>query len=88
MSFEDDAVNLFIKETVVQTMPEKLKARHGELVTCQGKEGDCSSRGEWHRRNTAYADEMDNWVFLCDECFNWEQEYWDAQWAEYYSMTR
>jgi len=53
---------------------------------CTGAEGPCFRIGKRRRRNTAYVNDEDNWVFQCDKCFKREQEYWKDMWHEYYSQ--
>jgi len=36
------------------------------------------------RRNTAYLDELLNWIICCGECFERDNEYYAERWAEYY----
>lgn len=45
----------------------------------------CFKFGRWERQNTAYTDEESNWVFLCDECHKYNDEYWADMWSNYWS---
>jgi hypothetical protein len=51
------------------------------IPTCQGYEGPCQRLGHRRRQNTAYMDEEDNYVHMCDRCFEQLQEYWDEMWS-------
>ena len=39
------------------------------------------------RENTAYCDDVNNWLISCRNCFDERDEYWAEQWADYYSMV-
>lgn len=49
---------------------------------CQGVDGPCDGVPTWRRQNTEYADEIQNWVNMCDPCFRCIQAEWDAAWRE------
>lgn len=38
-----------------------------------------------HRLNTAYANDAENWLVSCVECFEDTREYYAELWAEYYN---
>ena len=57
------------------------------LHLCRGAVGPCFRRGKRRRQNTSYYDDRLNWTFLCDECMEKNQEYWDDMWSEYYSQV-
>lgn len=40
------------------------------------------------RENSAYCDEVDNWLISCRDCFDKRDEYWAEAWEDYYSMAR
>lgn len=40
------------------------------------------------RENTAYCNDVDNWLISCRACFDERDEQWAEQWEEYYWMTR
>ena len=43
----------------------------------------CNLRvGQWRRQNTQYYDDRENWVFLCDDCNEINEEYWAEMWRE------
>lgn len=53
---------------------------------CDGK--DCRCDGGWAyfaAINTAYHDEMSNYMFGCKNCHAETNEYYDELWAEYWS---
>lgn len=85
MSYEDDGQELFIAEKIALTLQEKLYAEHGSSSICWGHDSPCDKSGIWRRRNTQYIDEEDNWVFMCDECFEAECAYWAERWEDYYT---
>lgn len=37
------------------------------------------------RTNTAYADDEENWLTSCLECFEEREEYWKERWGDYYN---
>lgn len=39
------------------------------------------------RENTAYCDDVNNWLISCRDCFDERDEQWAEDWAEYYSMV-
>ena len=49
---------------------------------CYGIDGPCRNRPTWRRQNTAYVDEVKNWVNMCDPCFKYTQEQWADAWSE------
>ena len=55
---------------------------------CMGAEAGCGNiRASWRRQNTAYYIEKLNWVYLCDECNQINNEYWKEMWSEYWSQV-
>jgi hypothetical protein len=43
----------------------------------------CDSINAWrHRQNTNYVDEEANFVTLCQECKDENDEYWQEMWEE------
>ena len=50
---------------------------------CQGVDGPCPNEGIKRRQNTAYSDDSQNWVVMCDKCAAYNEEEWAKQWAEY-----
>ena len=51
-----------------------------DQITC----ACCQLRpGEWRRQNTQYTDDRLNWVFLCDDCQEENEEYWAERWSDY-----
>jgi hypothetical protein len=51
------------------------------IPTCDGVEGPCHRIGKHRRQNTAYIDDERNLVYLCDQCFELNQAYWDEMWS-------
>ena len=47
----------------------------------------CCQRGGAIRRRqgTAYVEDELNWVTLCDECHELNEEHWADMWQEYYA---
>lgn len=45
----------------------------------------CFKIGERYRQNTQYTNEESNWVLLCEECRELNDEYWDDMWKDYNS---
>jgi hypothetical protein len=39
------------------------------------------------RENTAYCDDVNNWLISCRTCFDERAEHWAEQWEDYYSMA-
>jgi len=39
------------------------------------------------RENTAYCDDVNNWLISCRDCFDYRDERWAEQWEDYYSMV-
>ena len=39
--------------------------------------------GQWRRQNTQYYIDRSNWVFLCDDCQEENEEYWAERWSDY-----
>jgi len=39
------------------------------------------------RENTAYCNDVDNWLISCRDCFDYRDEQWKEQWEDYYSMV-
>jgi hypothetical protein len=35
------------------------------------------------RENTAYCDDVNNWLISCRECFDYRDECWAEQWEDY-----
>jgi len=90
MSCEDDSMTLFIEEKTLKKFntaePLIPKTITHVPAACYGIEGEtCLRPAYWRRRNTQYIDEEDNWVFMCDECFELELAYWQERWDEYYA---
>jgi DNA-directed RNA polymerase subunit M/transcription elongation factor TFIIS len=57
-----------------------------ETRKCEGFSGPCKNTNAKYRlQHTAYADENSNWKYLCPDCQNESNEYWDEQWKEYYA---
>jgi len=52
---------------------------------CQGVDGPCENNATWRRQDTAYFDEIKNWVNMCDRCFEVNKENWDSMRADLYS---
>jgi len=52
---------------------------------CHGAEGPCFHKGKKRRQNTAYVDDKMNWIFLCNECAEINDEQWQERWDEYYA---
>ena len=40
------------------------------------------------RENTAYNNNVNNWLISCRDCFDERDKYWAEAWDDYYSMTR
>ena len=40
------------------------------------------------RRNTAYAEESDNWLTACKECHSKDEAYFADLWEQYYSSIQ
>ena len=57
------------------------------VPTCDGAEGPCQGIGKRRRQSTAYHEEEDNWVRMCDRCFELQEKYWEERWAEYYDAV-
>lgn len=55
------------------------------------EKGLCSCCGEYkttvkcRRQNTAYVDDICNFVVMCVECFKENEAYWNERWDELYS---
>jgi hypothetical protein len=54
-----------------------------------GNEKECDKCGRTnnvitYRQRTHYINEKDNWVTLCEDCKEANDEYWDQMWDEYY----
>lgn len=46
----------------------------------------CDKEGaEKYRQDTKYVDEERNWVTLCPECREENDEYWVGMWSDYYA---
>jgi len=85
-SFEDELIDLFIEANIILSDVEFLKTKYGTPQTCWGVQNEsCQNQGTWRRRNTGYPEPEQNWVFMCDNCFEQEQEFWNEQWREYYA---
>ena len=55
-------------------------------MKCDGFQKHCDSQdAERYKQNTNYVDEDRNWVTLCPNCRAENDEFWEEQWAEYYS---
>jgi len=39
------------------------------------------------RENTAYRDDVNNWLISCRGCFDERDEYWEEAWEDYHSMV-
>ena len=52
---------------------------------CTGFDSPCGKPARFRRQNTQYAEEISNWVCMCDDCFDKNEEYWTDRWEEYYS---
>ena len=57
------------------------------IPLCNGFDGWCFHIGKKRRQRTAYYDDELNWVFMCDECMKYNNEYWNDMWNEYYSQV-
>ena len=51
---------------------------------CDGWSGYCFNTGKKQRQNTHYADDKENWVFVCDDCLEYINDYWKERWEDYY----
>ena len=49
---------------------------------CQGVDGPCENTAIWRRQNTAYVNEIENWVNMCAVCFEYTEEEWAAMWSD------
>lgn len=49
---------------------------------CQGVDDPCDGIPAWRRQNTAYCDEIKNWVNMCDSCFAYTEQQWKEQWSD------
>jgi hypothetical protein len=51
----------------------------------------CSCCGDYPalygHQHTAYVEKRFNYVTLCDDCWEENNEYWREMWNEYYSMV-
>ena len=74
-----------------------LATQHGRkfagLVTeapAAGKCPICERPGQIakRRRNSSYANDEENWLVSCEECFKDDTHCLDEMWEDYYSMTR
>jgi len=82
-SFEDELIDLFIEANIILSIIDFLENKYGTPQTCWGGQNEpCRNKGAWQRRNTNYTEPERNWVFMCDECFVQEQEFWDEKWQE------
>jgi len=55
------------------------------MPLCHGIGGPCFKKGKRQRQNTQYVKDESNYVFLCDECMEINNEHWQERWDEYYS---
>jgi len=57
-------------------------------VRCHGWDSPCESMNATRRRqDTAFVDDAQNWVTLCDHCMAANKAHWDEMWQEvYYGM--
>ena len=37
------------------------------------------------RENTAYCEDINNWLISCRDCFDERDEYWNERWEDYYA---
>ena len=62
------------------------KNRKRGKLQCQGFDGPCKSTHATRRRqNTQYANDESNWVVMCDDCYEHNEEYWAVRWSEVYA---
>lgn len=54
-------------------------------LTCQGFQGPCGMRAIRRRQSTSYVEDHANWVVLCDECHEMNEDMWRDMWDDYYS---
>jgi len=59
--------------------------KENKIPLCQGMHGPCFRLGKRRRQHTFYVEDELNWVFMCDDCFEENEEYWNERWNEYYS---
>ena len=52
---------------------------------CNGAEAPCLKIGKRRRRNTAYNEDENNFVFQCGSCFEIEEAHWADMWSDYNS---
>lgn len=54
-------------------------------IQCEGWDGPCESKNATcQRQNTQYVDDQYNWVTLCPQCMEANDEYWADMWKVYY----
>ena len=56
------------------------------IPLCEGHEQPCFKLGKRSRQFTAYANDEANYVFVCKDCLDTINDYWQERWDEYYSM--
>jgi 3-deoxy-D-arabino-heptulosonate 7-phosphate (DAHP) synthase class II len=55
------------------------------MPKCWGFDGPCNNIGLKLRQNTAYVDDRRNFVIMCSDCFEMNQQYWEEMWRDYWS---
>ena len=47
-----------------------------KVPLCRGFDDICFNIGKKRRQRTSYVDDELNWVFLCDDCMEFNNKYW------------
>lgn len=58
-----------------------------KVPLCRGYNDICFNIGKKRRQRTAYVDDELNWIFLCNDCMKYNQEYWNEMWNDYYRQV-
>ena len=67
---------------------------HSDLVMTEAEAPRCPCCEEPNdgtiairRENTAYCDDVNNWLISCRVCFDERDEHWTDAWEDYYGMV-
>lgn len=85
----DDCLSLYIDELEANQPVENgcdAERLWGRPVGCNGFDGECGCKtARWRRQNTQYIDRRANWVFMCDDCYAANEDFWAERWRDYYA---
>lgn len=88
----DDCLDLYINELEAgKPVRDEHDAERlwGRPTSCEGFDGLCTCKDAcWRRQNTQYIDRRANWVFMCQNCYTANEDFWAERWRDYHGSMR